>query len=984
MASATRKNIALYVPLDVRGRLLSVRWLHISDVHECSREGFHRVGMYEAIVRNVKQQPAKPDIVFFTGDLAFSGTNPEYGLLRERFLDPLRAALPKDCPIFTVPGNHDVDRKRAGNPRSWMTDVEQQRMFQQVDEDGRQKRVDMILPRFEAYRTLEHALGAWGEDWLASEMGAACATREINGKRVAVVGINTAWLCHDDEDWGRLTAGRTMVDAALKRASDTAPSLIIVIGHHPLAAMTGEKDWSDGERIRSRLEQANAIYLHGHLHRSGAQKSGDAMQSALAIQAPSGFQAGDSPIWRNGVMWGEANLATGRLVIEPLRWNDDHREYVFDTDAAPSRLRIAKRDAYAYPLPGPKPENPPAASLFSEQPIVPAPEGWRIIDAAELARLTAERLTTEEMADWFNGSFPRWEAATAAGVRPRQIVDGLVRTFEAAHHAAPRPVARLLTGAGGEGKSAALLQTAAGLLRGVRPWTCLWRQSSTAGLPGNWLELMPPKPDHAWIVTIDDAENVAAGLPSALHSFNVRTDVHFVLAAREADWVLRGLNDQMWQRVADFRRVRLVGLDEEDARRIADGWAAWGGGAMGRLQNHTSEGAAKILLDNARELAGKHEEGSLLGALLMTREGEELRQRVSRLMAPWVSAPGVGDKTLLDIYAMIAAMHAENQLYLSRTVLAFALRCDELRIDCGPLRVLRSEAMVDGGTTYVLTRHRRIAEAARDWLVESGYKVDRWYPFLARSALSEFLKNRGRNQDINSWHRDLARHFLNAGPVRWSIARAISKALFEVDRDDPLRLTDYSHILRATEQPGEALALMREHAPRFPGRRDVLYEWGVSAGAAGDLGLDVWLVARSLADDRRAPFLPNNVRLALAGLGSAFRELAATTCRSEFAAAQAACGRLGLRIPELDPTGRKYFEAYAAAAPSPSRVALSVESDITMFSKAAAEASYEAELENVHGLDALIGEPDGYSYKMLAAAVSGENGDRRNNSGNRS
>ena len=81
---------------------MSVRWLHISDVHECSREEFHREGMYGTIVENVEQRRERPDIVFFTGDLAFAGTAAEYDLLRERLLKPLRAALPKDCPIFTV------------------------------------------------------------------------------------------------------------------------------------------------------------------------------------------------------------------------------------------------------------------------------------------------------------------------------------------------------------------------------------------------------------------------------------------------------------------------------------------------------------------------------------------------------------------------------------------------------------------------------------------------------------------------------------------------------------------------------------------------------------------------------------------------------------------------------------------------------------------------------------------------------------------
>ena len=347
-------------------------------------------------------------------------------------------------------------------------------------------------------------------------------------------------------------------------------------------------------------------------------------------------------------------------------------------------------------------------------------------------------------------------------------------------------------------------------------------------------------------------------------------------------------------------------------------------------------------------------------------------------MTPWQSAPGVGGKSLLDIYAAIAAMHAENQLYLSRTVLAYALRCEEELLDRGPLHILRREAMVDGSTAYVLTRHRRIAEVARDWLVESGYDVDWWYPALAQAALSEFRKRRSGNPDISSWQRDLPRHFVNSEAARWPVARAIAKALFDSDPNDALLLTNYASTLRHTEHAGEALRLMREHGPRFAGRRDVLGEWSVAAGSTGDHGLDVWLAARSLADDRAKPLDIKQCKLSLAGLGAAFRELAASTGRNKFAAAQAACGRLGLRLVDLDPTARGYFEKYASAAPSAPANPPSLESDIATLRSTVLEASYEAEPKNSHGLDALIGEPDTYSYKMLAAALSGENGARPN------
>jgi hypothetical protein len=925
--------------------------------------------MYDAIIQDADKQQEKPNFVFFTGDLAFSGASTEYVSLKSRFLEPLREVVGPECPILTVPGNHDVDRKRVVNPRTWMTDQYDRRAFRQVDAEGQQKRIDAILPRFEHYRETEKSLGAWGEDWLASERGAAVTVREVAGRRIAVIGLNTAWLCHDDEDWGRLAAGSTMLDAALKETRSASPDLTIVLGHHPLAALTGEQDWSDGDRIRTRLEQANAIYLHGHLHRAGTQRAGDAIGSLLAIQAPSGFQAGDSDIWRNGLIWGEVDFDVGRVIIEPLRWNNNNEEYVFDTDAALGRYRVPERDAFAYPLPGHVSAPKSVLESVVALPAAVAPEGWQIIDATRLSEITAARPSVKDMADWFDGSFPRWEVALAEGVRPRHIVDDLVRGFEAAHHTSPQPLVRLLTGAGGEGKSAALLQTVAGLLRGGRTWCCLWRQSSAAGLPNDWMKLIPRVPGQAWIVAIDDAENVSAELSEVLRKLAPRTDVHLILAAREADWALRGLSDGMWQGHSNYRRIALVGLDKEDARRITDGWNAWGPAAMGRLQGQTPESAAAILLESARTLSAKKEEGTLLGALLIVREGEELRERVSRLMAPWATASGINGRSLLDIYAAIVAMHAENQLYLSRTVLAYALGCEEDELDSGPLRVLRQEAMVDGGTAYVLTRHRRIAEVARDWLIENQHHVDRWYSTLARAAHSESKNRRSGNPDINSWQWGLPRYFVENGQLRWPVAREVAEALFNSDTNDALLLNNYAGTLRKTGKARDAMALLQKHGARFKGRRDVLYEWSVVAGSVGDHGLDAWLAARSLADDRTQPLDSRRCELSLAGLGAAFRELASATARKDFLKAQAACGRVGLRLTDLNPKTQRYFEEYSKAMPLDASQPVSLENDIETIRKTVIHAYGETDPDNDRGMDDLIGEPDAYKYQMLTAVL---------------
>ena len=84
--------------------------------------------------------------------------------------------------------------------------------------------------------------------------------------------------------------------------------------------------------------------------------------------------------------------------------------------------------------------------------------------------------------------------------------------------------------------------------------------------------------------------------------------------------------------------------------------------------------------------------------------------------------------------------------------------------------MLRREAMLDFGDTYVLSRHRSIAQAACAVLREDGYDVDRWYPFLAGAACKHFIAKR-LTPNLADWEYNLARHFSEKGELWWGLAR---------------------------------------------------------------------------------------------------------------------------------------------------------------------------------------------------------------------
>jgi predicted phosphodiesterase len=114
--------------------------------------------MYAEIIEEVKRAPP-PDLVFLTGDLAFAGSDAEYRSLEAIFIKPLKEVLPADCPLFTVPGNHDLDRERGTKPRLWVVDPEERKLFQAVDASGARGWKDTLLLAFKHMQFSDFLVG---------------------------------------------------------------------------------------------------------------------------------------------------------------------------------------------------------------------------------------------------------------------------------------------------------------------------------------------------------------------------------------------------------------------------------------------------------------------------------------------------------------------------------------------------------------------------------------------------------------------------------------------------------------------------------------------------------------------------------------------------------------------------------------------------------------------------------------------------------
>ena len=88
-----------------------IRYLHISDLHLTNKKLSAFKDIERAFFNDLDKIGTNIDLVFITGDIAFSGKNEEYQLAKEWIESKLLKALNLTWEsIFVVPGNHDVER----------------------------------------------------------------------------------------------------------------------------------------------------------------------------------------------------------------------------------------------------------------------------------------------------------------------------------------------------------------------------------------------------------------------------------------------------------------------------------------------------------------------------------------------------------------------------------------------------------------------------------------------------------------------------------------------------------------------------------------------------------------------------------------------------------------------------------------------------------------------------------------------------------
>jgi len=260
----------------------TITWLHLSDLHFRASDTYDENIVLKALLRDIGERIAqdglRPDFVIISGDIAFASLPEEYTIARQ-FLDDLlkTTALPKDR-LFLVPGNHDVDRSAitafgarataALNSREAVND------FLATEADRAH-----VFRRFHNYRDFIHEY--LGEEHIPFDHTRYFYVKEIEiaERRVAIMGLNSAWLAGSDDDRNKLLLGERQVRTALGICGDA--NLCLAVMHHPF-------DWLqdfDCNDVEPLLCKGCDFVLHGHTHREGLLQTRTPDTEAMIIAA---------------------------------------------------------------------------------------------------------------------------------------------------------------------------------------------------------------------------------------------------------------------------------------------------------------------------------------------------------------------------------------------------------------------------------------------------------------------------------------------------------------------------------------------------------------------------------------------------------------------------------------------------------------------------------------------------------------------------
>lgn len=314
-----------------------VRWLHLSDFHFSEKAQVQGAGIVLESLLNtlsdMQRHGRGVDLVFLTGDIAYSGSVGEYALA-EAFLGRLCStlSLPRSA-VLMVPGNHDVDR-RSGDQmkRTLSSHDEALSYFQPAAKRLHLMKLEAWCAFYNHFYATGHSSADSPRQVAPGQATALAETLRVRDVTLGILPLNSALFAQDDSDSGKLFVGEPLLREGLKRI--TTAQLRIALVHHPFSYLSEVEQ----RLIKELLQQNCHFLLRGHLHDNEAEWLASPYKHMLSLAAGAAFQSRSG--LRNRALFVEAELdASGRscrVSPYPIRYEDTgHDRWTLDTAVFP-------------------------------------------------------------------------------------------------------------------------------------------------------------------------------------------------------------------------------------------------------------------------------------------------------------------------------------------------------------------------------------------------------------------------------------------------------------------------------------------------------------------------------------------------------------------------------------------------------------------------------------------------------------------------
>lgn len=311
--------------------MANIKLMHLSDLHF---DGELLKNVYDRYDYNKVLEPLlntveilKPDLIFVTGDIGYSGKKEDYKLAKFFFKDLLKKAQIDEDRIWIVPGNHDIDRNRGRFlERTLFNESGSQEFF------GNPGYREHHLKKFDNYKKFIKKILPTRE-FAEGDVTHRSTVLEVNDSKIGVLPLNSAWFCRDDSDMGRLWCGKRIIEERVEEIKKSSPEIIIALLHHPFFY------FNKNEKAYNWLRSTCGIILRGHLHEQSAEAISFLSGASLEIAAGASYQGTCSPCL---AFFATLDTEKMRLTLEPYKYVDapDVRNWIPDNSVFPPELRV--------------------------------------------------------------------------------------------------------------------------------------------------------------------------------------------------------------------------------------------------------------------------------------------------------------------------------------------------------------------------------------------------------------------------------------------------------------------------------------------------------------------------------------------------------------------------------------------------------------------------------------------------------------------